>query len=89
MVFFEELQATAARNPHIRCHFTVTAPELEPWAGNIGRIDRDQVASLLNVGETATDPLYYVCGPRGFAEDIELMLGALGADRSRIRHEGW
>ena len=89
LVFFEELQATAARNPHIRCHFTVTAPEREPWAGNIGRIGRDQVASLLKVGETAADTLYYVCGPRGFAEDMDVMLGALGVDRSRIRQEGW
>ena len=88
-VFFEELQATAARNPHIRCHFTVTAPEPEPWAGPIGRIDRDWVASLLSGGETAADRLYDVCGPRGFAEDMEVILGALGADRSRIRQEGW
>lgn len=89
LVFFEELQATAAHNSHIRCHFTVTAPDREPWAGDIGRIDRNRLAPLLNVGELTADTLYFVCGPRGFAEDMAVMLGELGADPSRIRHEGW
>ena len=88
-VFFEELQATAARNSHIRCHFTVTAPEREPWGSDTGRIDRDRLALLLPTGDPTADTLYFICGPRGFAEDIEMMLGELGADRSRIRHEGW
>jgi ferredoxin-NADP reductase len=88
-VFFKELQATAARNAHIRCHFTVTAPEREPWTGDIGRIDRGRLTTRLNVGDTAADTLYFVCGPRGFAEDMEVILGKLGANRSRIRREGW
>ena len=89
LVFFEELQATAARNPHLRCYFTVTAPELEPWESDTGRIDRDRLASLLDMGNPTADTLYFVCGPRGFAEDMEMMLGELGIDQSCIRYEGW
>jgi len=89
LVFFEELQAMSARNARIRCHFTVTAPDLEPWTGDMGRIDRGRLTPLLNAGGTTAEALYFVCGPRGFAEDVEAILGELGADRSRIRREGW
>lgn len=88
-VFFEELKAIAARHAHIRCHFTVTAPERAPWSGDIGRIDRGRLASLLSAADATADALYFVCGPRGFAEDMEVILGELGADRSRIRYEVW
>jgi ferredoxin-NADP reductase len=88
-VFFDELQTMSARNAHIRCHFTVTSPVLEPWTGDIGRIDRSRLTRLFNAGGMTAGSLYFVCGPRGFAEDVEAILGELGADRSRIRREGW
>ena len=84
-VFYEELQAIAAHHANIRCHFTVTQPGRIAWDGRVGRIDRQML------GEWAMVPhaLYYLCGPRGFAEDMETMLTQLGVDVSQIMREAW
>jgi glycine betaine catabolism B len=88
-VFFEELQATSTRNPRIHCYFTVTAPEQEPWTGAIGRVRRPWLTPILAEGDAAADALYFICGPRGFAEDIESILNEIGIEPSRIHYEGW
>ena len=88
-VFFEELRATSTRNPRIHCHFTVTAPGQETWTGAIGRMHCDWLVPILDVADPGSDALYFLCGPRGFAEDIDSILGGMGIERSRIRYEGW
>jgi ferredoxin-NADP reductase len=84
-VFHEELQEVAARHANIRCHFTVTQPGEASWDGRVGRIDRQML------GEQAMVPnaLYYLCGPRGFAEDMETLLTQLGVGLPQIRREAW
>jgi ferredoxin-NADP reductase len=84
-VFHEELQEVAARHANIRCHFTVTQPGDTSWDGRVGRIDRQML------GEQAMVPnaLYYLCGPRGFAEDMEALLTQLGVGLPQIRREAW
>lgn len=84
-VFHEELQAIAARNAHIRCHFTVTQPGREPWDGRVGRIDRQLLAALAMAPQT----LYYLCGPPGFAEDMQALLKQHGVSLPQIMREAW
>jgi ferredoxin-NADP reductase len=84
-VFLEELLEVAARHANIRCHVSVTQPGEASWAGRVGRIDRQML------GEQAMVPnaLYYLCGPRGFAEDMEALLTQLGVGLPQIRREAW
>ena len=63
-VFYEELQAIAARHANVRCHFTVTQPGNASWDGRVGRIDRE----LLGAQAMVPNALYYLSGPRG--EDV-------------------
>lgn len=84
-VFYEELQGIAARHANVRCHFTVTQPGSAPWDGRAGRIDRQMLSAQAMVPHA----LYYLCGPRGFAEDMATLLTQLGVDVPRIRREAW
>ena len=84
-VFYEELQAIAARHANVRCHFTVTQPGNASWDGRVGRIDRE----LLGAQAMMPNALYYLCGPRGFAEDMEGLLTQLGVGGSQMRREAW
>ena len=85
LVFCQELEAIAARNTQISCHFTVTSPGDEPWDGRVGRID---LGMLEEHGAVGAD-LYFLCGPRGMPRDVASELAVLGVDGSRIRSEEW
>ena len=85
LAFRRELEALSARNPRIRCRFTVTQPATEPWEGRVGRID----AALLKDYAVAGDTVFYVCGPPGMAEATTEMLKRLGVDDSRVKSERW
>lgn len=85
ILFREELQTIAARNPRLHCVFTVTRPEDEPWEGRTGRIDRALLRQTLPPG----DALYYLCGPPGMPTEIANLLQRLGIPHSRIRFEEW
>jgi len=85
LAFRQELEAMASRNPRIRCIFTVTRPNDEPWNGHLGRID----LALLKQCVSRQDPWYFVCGPPAMLEDIPPLLLELGVDQTRIRMERW
>ena len=85
LAFREELEAMAARNPNIRCLFTVTRPGKEPWNGRVGRIDRQLLVQCTSDRET----VYYVCGPPHMRDAITELLGDLGVDHSRVKSEQW
>ncbi|MEE8291472.1 MAG: FAD-binding oxidoreductase [Candidatus Tectomicrobia bacterium] len=85
LVFRQELTTIAAQHDKIRCQFTVTRPDQEPWDERVGRIDRLMLAEQ-GVEQRAR---YYVCGPRGFAQDMQAMLTALGVATSRVKSEAW
>ena len=84
-VFYEELQEIAAHRADIRCQFTVTQPGGDAWEGRVGRID----AAWLQAQAIAPNALYYLCGPRGFAEDMEILLTQLGVGAPQIHREAW
>lgn len=85
LLFRDELDAMARDNPSLSAVFTVTRPGHGTWDGHVGRID----SGLLRANMPTPDPLYYICGPRGMAEDITALLHELGVNDSRIRSETW
>ncbi len=85
MLFYQELKDMAARNPRIRCVFTVTQPHGEPWEGSTGRIDE----AMLKERMPREEALYYVCGPIPMLDDVLDALTGLGVAPSRIRTERW
>ena len=85
LLFRRELQSIAARNPRIRCVFTVTHDAPKTWDGHRGRIDAD----LLRAEGVDLDALFFICGPPEMIQDIAAMLTALGVPGSRVRYEQW
>lgn len=85
LLFAEELRAIAARNPLLRCLFTVTRPGGEPWQGRVGRVDRELLREALPTGE----PLCYLCGPPGMPTSMAGALSSVGVPPGRIRFEEW
>ena len=85
LLFREEFEAMASRNPQFRTHFSVTRPHSEPWSGRTGRIDS---LTLQDTGIDANTPCY-ICGP---PEMIRAMLSALkeiGVPEERLQFEQW
>ena len=85
LLFREDFEAMAARNPNFRTHFTVTRPHSEQWNGQTGRIT---TTTLRDAGIDANH-LCYVCGP---PEMIQAMLAALkeiGVPEERLQFEQW
>ena len=86
LLFRRELESIAARNPRIRCEFTITRPTAaEPWSGRAGRI----TAAMLRETGVETDSLCFICGPPSMIRDVAAALGEIGVPRSMIRYERW
>ena len=85
ILFRQELEEIARRNPAISLVFTITRPGSERWDGHTGRIDDD----LLHAARVSPDSLFFICGPPDMIRDIIGMLVKLGAPGSRIKYEQW
>lgn len=85
LLFRRELESIAARNPRIRCEFTITRPTSEIWDGRTGRIS----AEMMREAKIETDSLCFICGPPAMIEDMAAALAEIGVPRSRIRYERW
>lgn len=85
LIFRQQLEAVSEKNPRLRCLFTITRPELEPWEGRVGRIDRQ----MLEENIPDKNAKFYLCGPRGMPENITRMLLEMGVPDSSIKSEQW
>ncbi len=85
ILFRQELEEIARRNPAISLVFTITRPGFERWDGHTGRIDDD----LLHAPRVSPDSLFFICGPPDMIRDVIGMLVKLGAPGSRIKYEQW
>ena len=85
LAFYDELREIEAANPNIRCRFTVTQPQDEPWDGRVGRIDLEMMREHI----VDKDSLFYICGPSELPADIKQSLRDLGVDDSRVHAEEW
>ena len=85
LLFREEFESIAARNPNFNPYFTMTRAHSEPWDGHKGRID----ATALRAAGVNANTLCYICGP---PEMIQAMLSALkeiGVPEERLQFEQW
>ena len=85
LLFRGQLDSISARNPRIRCVYTVTRPEGTPWPGNAGRID----SALLKRAQLDKRALFYVCGPPAMIKYMLCLLGEFAVPDSRIKYEKW
>ncbi len=85
IAFHQELDAMALRNPRVKCIFTVTRPQQEPWHGQVGRID----LALIKKHVPTCEAWFYLCGPPAMLDDLPPLLRELGVAPSRIRMERW
>lgn len=85
ILFHQELEDIAHRNPVFRPVFTITNPEGQEWNGHTGRIDDE----LLRQAGVSPDSLFFICGPPDMIRDVIGMLVSLGVPGSRIKYEQW
>lgn len=85
LLFRSRVSGIAARNPRIRCLFTVTRPGDEPWDGPVGRID----ARVLATARVDRNAIFYVSGPPAMVLDVMAALESLGVPPYRIKYESW
>ena len=86
ILFRQDLEEIAGRNPNVRPVFTITrSEEGQEWNGHTGRIDD----GLLRSERVSPDSLFFICGPPDMIRDVIGMLVRLGAPGSRIKYEQW
>ena len=85
LLFRQELEDIARRNPAVNLVFTTTRSSEEEWGGHTGRIDDE----LLKQARVSPDALFFICGPPDMIRDVIGMLVRLGAPGSRIKYEQW
>ena len=85
LAFFDELKGISAHNSNIKCLFTITQHQDEPWEGRVGRVD----SNMLRENIVDRDSLFFICGPSELPQDIKESLRELGVDDSRVHAEEW
>jgi ferredoxin-NADP reductase len=85
LLFHQDLRALEAESAWLRCRYTVTRPDQEPWAGRTGRIN----AEMLREAPPREKTLYYICGPRGMPSEIDSLLKAMGVQAGTVQMEEW
>src|SRR5262245_61979003 len=72
VIYREELDAMARRDPDLRLVHTLTRKQPAGWKGNRGRVDKTLLAETCFPREQA--PRIFVCGPTPFVEDVSRFL---------------
>jgi ferredoxin-NADP reductase len=85
VIYREELDAMARRDPDLRVVNTLTRKQPEGWMGHRGRIDKMLLAEARFPAEQ--NPKIFVCGPTPFVEDVSRLLVELGHDPLTIKTE--
>ena len=82
LLYHDELQALADRNPDFIYQPTLTRPP-EDWTGKTGRVQQHTFDAL---GDRH-DMDIYICGMKEMVDDLRTQLKARGYDRKRIIYE--
>ena len=85
VIYREELDATARRDPHLRVVNTLTRKQPQGWMGHRRRIDKALLAEACFPPER--DPKIFVCGSTPFVEDVSGLLVELGHHPLTIKTE--
>jgi ferredoxin-NADP reductase len=85
VIYREELDAMARRDPDLRVVNTLTRKQPEGWRGHRGRIDKALLAEACFPPRQT--PKIFVCGSTPFVEDVSRFLVELGHDPLTIKTE--
>lgn len=85
LLFREEFEGIAARNPNFRAHLTVTRSHSEPWNGSTGRI----TTTTLRTAAITPNHLCYICGPPEMIQAMRIALKETGVLEERLHYEQW
>jgi ferredoxin-NADP reductase len=85
VIYREELEAMARRDPDLRVVNTLTRRQPEGWSGHRGRIDKALLAEVSFPPEQ--NPKIFICGPTPFVEDVSRLLVELGHHPLTIKTE--
>ena len=85
VIYREELDALARRDPHLRVVNTLTRNQPEGWMGHRGRIDEALLAEACFPPEQ--NPKIFICGSTPFVEDVSKLLVELGYHPLTIKTE--
>jgi ferredoxin-NADP reductase len=85
VIYREELDAMARRDPDLRVVNTLTRKQPEGWMGHRGRIDKVLLAEACFPSEQ--NPKIFVCGSTPFVEDVSRLLVELGHDPLTVKTE--
>jgi ferredoxin-NADP reductase len=85
VIYREELDAMARRDPDLRVVNTLTRKQPKGWMGHRRRIDKAMLAEARFPPEQ--NPKIFVCGPTPFVEDVSRLLVELGYNPLAIKTE--
>ena len=85
VIYREELDTMARRDPTLRVVNTLTRKQPEGWMGHRRRIDKALLAEVCFPPQT--NPKTFVCGSTPFVEDVSRHLVELGHDPITIKTE--
>jgi ferredoxin-NADP reductase len=85
VIYREELDAMARRDPDLRVVNTLTRKQPQGWMGHRRRVDKALLAEAHFPPEQ--NPKSFVCGPTPFVEDVSTLLVELGHDPLTIKTE--
>jgi ferredoxin-NADP reductase len=85
VVYREELDAMVRRDNDLRLIYALTREQPSDWVGHHGRVDKALIAN--NCFPRGQNPMFFVCGPTGFVENIAGILVELGYDPPTIKTE--
>jgi ferredoxin-NADP reductase len=85
VIYREELDALARRDPDLRVVNTLTRKQPEGWMGHRRRIDKALLAEACF--PPGQNPRVFLCGPTPFVEDASRLLVELGHDPLTIKTE--
>jgi ferredoxin-NADP reductase len=85
VIYREELEAMARRDPDLHLVNTLTRKQPEGWTGHRRRIDKALLAETCFPPQQ--DPKIFVCGATPFVEDVSRLLVELGHDPLTIKTE--
>jgi ferredoxin-NADP reductase len=88
IIFEKELRDLEEKNPNFKLLITITRPNesKKVWEGNLGRVTKATIADFV---ENLQDKVYFVCGPKEFANHIFKLLEELGINKDNVKIESW
>ena len=86
LVYFDELNGLAKKNPGLKVVYTLTREEPEGWAWKCGRIKEELLREYV---VKPSEFKWYVCGPLEMTRTLKECIIGMGAKEDKVHFEGW